>query len=98
MFSVPVHKDLMLACHITGIYDVNRRTTLEDNNYDLVKDWAESIAAQSLDGIIFHNKLTEENCAKHKNEHVSFVKMDYNHQFNSNVCRYLIYGDFVRVE
>lgn len=96
MFSVSGHKDLILACHITGIYDVNRRTTLEGNDYELVRDWAESIAAQNLRGIIFHNNFTEESCAKHQNEHISFVKIAYNPQFNPNVFRYLIYRDFLR--
>ena len=48
---------LVLACHITGVYDVNRNMTLPDDNYELVKDWAESIARANLKGVIFHNNF-----------------------------------------
>ena len=38
-------QDLVLACHITGVYDVNRNMTLADDSYELVREWAESVAA-----------------------------------------------------
>ncbi|MFM2401868.1 MAG: hypothetical protein RI950_1385, partial [Bacteroidota bacterium] len=62
---------LVLACHITGVYDVNRSTTLPDDSYDLVKDWAESIAAAKLRGILFHNNFSDETCARFENEYIS---------------------------
>lgn len=30
-------KNVIMACLITGIYDVNRSETLEDDNYELVR-------------------------------------------------------------
>ncbi|MFM9950217.1 MAG: hypothetical protein ACKV1O_19945 [Saprospiraceae bacterium] len=89
-------KQLILACHFTGIYDVNRNTTLEDDDYSIVQAWAESIAALQLKGIIFHNNFTSETCSKYQNEHLVFIKIDYNPRFNPNVYRYLIYRDFLR--
>jgi hypothetical protein len=86
---------LVLACHITGVYDVNRSTTLPDDSYDLVKDWAESIAAAKLRGILFHNNFSDETCARFENEYVSFVRIDYNPTFNPNVFRYFVYRDYV---
>ena len=44
--------DVIMACHITGVYDVNRTTTLDDDNYELVRDWAESVAEHQLQGIL----------------------------------------------
>ena len=52
------NSNLILASHITGVYDVNRNTTLQDNNYELVRNWAESLSAAHLQGIIFHNNFT----------------------------------------
>jgi len=86
---------LVLACHITGVYDVNRSTTLPDDSYDLVKDWAESIAATKLRGILFHNNFSDETCARFENEYISFVRIDYNPAFNPNVFRYFVYRDYV---
>jgi hypothetical protein len=88
--------DVIMACHITGVYDVNRNTTLDDDNYELVRDWAESIAKHHLQGIIFHNNFTSETCEKFKNEYISFIKVKYNPQFNPNVYRYFVYADFLQ--
>ena len=71
-----VNSNIVLACHITGIYDVNRNTTLQDNNYELVRNWAESLSAAHLQGVIFHNNFTAETCEKYENEHIYFIKID----------------------
>ncbi len=86
---------LVLACHITGIYDVNRSTTLPDDSYELVQEWAESVAKANLRGIIFHNNFSKETCSRFENEHISFVHIDYNPKFNPNVFRYFVYRDYL---
>jgi hypothetical protein len=88
--------DVIMACHITGVFDVNRNTTLDNDKYELVRDWAESVAKQQLQGIIFHNNFTLETCEKFKNDYISFNKIDYNNQFNPNVYRYFVYNDFLQ--
>ena len=98
-FEIPrflPNTDVIMACHITGIYDVNRNTTLDDDQYDLVHDWAESIARQGLQGVIFHNNFSVETCKKFKNEYISFIEIAYNHAFNPNVYRYFVYQDFLK--
>lgn len=85
-----------MACHITGVYDANRNMTLDDDNYELVRNWAESLAARSLRGLIFHNNFTLESCKKYSNEYISFIKINYNTQFNPNVYRYFVYNDFLK--
>lgn len=84
-----------MACHITGVHDVNRNNTLQGDDYTLVKDWAESIADLKLNGIIFHNNFTAGTCEKYQNTHISFIKVAYDAQFNPNVYRYLVYQDFL---
>jgi hypothetical protein len=91
-----INPNLIMACHITGVYDVNRNTTLEDNNYELVRYWAESIAANNLHGIIFHNNYSEVTCRNYENENISFIRIKYNTQFNPNVYRYFVYKDFLQ--
>jgi hypothetical protein len=88
--------NVIMACHITGVHDVNRNTTLDNDKYELVRDWAESVAKQQLQGIIFHNNFILETCEKFKNEYISFIKIDYNNQFNPNVYRYFVYNDFLQ--
>ena len=88
--------NLVMACHITGVYDVNRNTTLDNDSYELVKDWAQSITAANLKGIIFHNNFSEETCNAIESENISFIKVDYDPQFNPNVYRYFVYRDFIQ--
>jgi hypothetical protein len=96
MNSLPVHSQLVMACHITGIYDVNRSNTLPDDDYELVRTWANSIQALDLHGIIFHNNFSETTCARYQSDHLSFIRVTHNPQFNPNVFRYLVYRDFLR--
>lgn len=46
-------KNIIMACLITGIYDVNRSETLENDKYELVQHWAESLTSIKLNGLIF---------------------------------------------
>ncbi len=88
--------NLIMTCHTTGIYDVNRNTTLKNDDYELVRSWAESVATAKLKGIIFHNNFTTDTCQKHENEHISFIKIDHNPRFNPNVYRYFVYKNFLK--
>jgi hypothetical protein len=89
------NKNIIMGCHITGVYDVNRNTTLEDDNYSFVRTWAESISDKKLQGIIFHNNFSKETCEKYSNDSITFVKIAYNPSFNTNVYRYFVYYDFL---
>jgi len=88
--------NLVMACHISGVHDVNRNTTLADDSYELVRDWAQSIIAANLQGIIFHNNFSEDTCKSFENKNISFIKIAYNPQFNPNVFRYFVYRDFLQ--
>jgi len=91
----PRSENIVLACHIAGVYDVNRSTTLEHDCYALVQEWAESIAMLGLQGVIFHNNFSEDTCEKYSNENISFIKIEYDEKWNPNVFRYFIYRDFL---
>lgn len=88
--------NLILACHITGVHDVNRNRTLKDNDYELVKDWAASIADCKQKGIIFHNNFSEETCEQYQNEYILFVRIAYAAEYNPNVYRYFVYKKFLQ--
>lgn len=88
--------NLIMACHITSVYDVNRNTILEDDNYALVKAWAESISEKQLQGIIFHNNFSQETCDTFSNDSISFVKITHDPRYNPNVYRYFVYKTFLQ--
>ena len=93
-FKIP--NSLIVASHITGIYDVNRNTTLANDDFSMVADWARSIEALELHGIIFHNNFSEETCKLHQSDQLYFVKIDYNSLYNPNVFRYFVYEAFLK--
>jgi hypothetical protein len=92
----PPNTNLVMACLITGVHDVNRNTILANDSRQLLKDWAESIAEARLKGIVFHNNLSEEICKSFDNDTISFIKIVYDPQFNPNVFRYFVYLDFLK--
>ena len=93
-FNLP--NNLIVASHITGIYDVNRSTTLVNDDFSLVSEWAKSIAELGLQGIVFHNNFSKATCKLHQSDHLHFIKVKYNPQFNPNVFRYFVYAEFLK--
>ncbi len=88
--------NIIMACHITSVYDVNRNTILEDDNYALVQAWAESISEKQLQGIIFHNNFSQKTCDTFSNDSISFVKITHDPSYNPNVYRYFVYKVFLQ--
>ena len=94
--DLKISSNLIAASHITGVYDVNRSTTLANDDFSLVSDWANSITNLGLYGIIFHNNFSEETCKLHQSAHIQFIRVDYNSHYNPNVFRYSVYAEFLK--
>ncbi|MET4083808.1 hypothetical protein ABIB40_003780 [Pedobacter sp. UYP30] len=77
--------------------NVNRNTTLANDDFSLTAAWAESISTLGLQGIIFHNNFSEATCKLYQSEHIHFIKVDYNPQYNPNVFRYFVYSEFLKL-
>jgi hypothetical protein len=90
--------DVVLACHFTGIYDVNRNNVLTANDFSLVKEWADSLCKNEVQGILFHNNFSDITIAAHENNWLRFVRVDHNPDFNPNVYRYAIYHQFIQAQ
>jgi len=88
---------IIMACHLTGIYDVNRSTMLTDDDYSLVKDWADSATALNMTGIIFHNNFSAATCHQFESDSIKFIEVEYDAMYNPNVYRYFIYRYFLQL-
>ena len=95
MLAKITSENIIIACLLTGMHDVNRNTVLQNDDYSLVKKWADSIIEQNLHGIIFHNNFSKETCKKQANQNIQFVRVNPNPAYNPNVNRYFIYNDFL---
>ncbi|MGY3055174.1 hypothetical protein ACVWYG_003387 [Pedobacter sp. UYEF25] len=91
-----IRGNFIVASHITGVYDVNRSTTLADDDFSLVSEWANSITKLGLQGIIFHNNFSELTCRLHQSNHIHFINIEYNPQYSPNVFRYAVYDEFLK--
>ena len=96
MHSKKNYIQIIMGCMLTGIHDVNRNTVLQNDDYSLIKDWANSIIALNLQGIIFHNNFSTETCLKYENKNIHFIQVKHDASFNPNVYRYFIYKDFLK--
>ena len=103
MFSVPpafpflAGQPLVMACHITGVYDVNRNSILPGDDFAQVQAWATSLKAQQVNSIIFHNNFSADTCAAQQHKHVHFICIEHDAAFNPNIYRYIIYREFLRL-
>ncbi len=95
MFNLKIRKNVILACQITGIYDVNRNEILADDDYSSIKNWCDSLINLDLQGVIFHNNYSETFCERFSNKNIQFIKVQYDAKFNPNVYRYFMYRDFM---
>ncbi len=93
--ALPIQSDVVLACLLTGKYDVNRNTTWQANDYNIMADWAEAVLKKGLQGIVFHNHFSEEICQKYQNEQLLFVRINTDSPLNPNVYRYVVYDAFL---
>lgn len=97
MTDFKIAKNIILASHITGIYDVNRSTVLANDDFSIVEKWAKSVAEMGLQGIIFHNNFSEGTCQTHQSDCIRFIKVEYDSKFNPNVYRYFLYNEFLKL-
>lgn len=92
MFS----KNVICASVFTGVYDVNRREMLLQDDFSIIEKWYNSILDIGLSGFVFHNGFSEHTIAKYQSESIQFIKVGFDGQLNANVFRYLVYEDFLK--
>jgi len=93
--DLQLSNNVILGCHISGVYDVNRSQMLSDDDFSIIEKWANSIAKLHLQAIIFHNNFSEETVLKHQSAHLLFIKIAHHIRFNPNVYRYFVYSQFL---
>lgn len=89
-------KNIILACLISGVYDVNRNEILDNNDFTVIENWYNSIISNGLEGVIFHNGLSEKIIKKYQNNNILFKKIDISTLYSPNVYRYFLYQDFLQ--
>ncbi len=91
-----IAKNYVLACQISGVYDVNRNEILPADDFTLIQNWYNSVVDLKLNGIIFHNNFSDETCQNYENQFIKFIKIDFDNKYNPNVYRYHVYNEFIK--
>ncbi len=89
-------ENAVLACHLTGIYDVNRNNTQPHNDTSYILNWAKSLHVNNVIGILFHNGFSANTTANFPYKNIQFIHVTYNSTFNPNVTRYFYYKSFLQ--
>ena len=90
--------NIIAATILTGVYDVNRNQMIAEDDFSQVHDWYQSLAALGLNGIIFHNCLSNTTVQQYQTSHIKFSRVAYNSTISPNAYRYIIYNQFLQKE
>jgi len=93
--NLKLSNKLILGCHISGVYDVNRNQMLLDDDFSIIEKWSASISKLNLQAIIFHNNFSDSTVSKYQSDHLIFIKITHDIRFNPNVFRYSLYSQFL---
>ena len=88
--------NLICASLFTGAYDVNRNETLPLDDVKLIEKWSDSIRTLGLQGMVFHNNFSDKTISEYQDEHIRFLKVEFNSPLSANVFRYLVYFNFLK--
>ena len=93
--NIKLSNQLILGCHISGVFDVNRTQMLQDDDFSIIENWVNSISKLNLQAIIFHNNFSESTVLKHQSKNLLFIRITHDERFNPNVFRYFVYNQFL---
>jgi hypothetical protein len=86
----------VLCCHIAGVFDVNRRAISPQDDFSMLEPWLNSVVAQGVKAIIFHNHFTAATCTRYAHPLLVFERVVYNETYSPNVFRYFAYRDYLQ--
>ena len=93
--NLKLSNNVILGCHITGVFDVNRSQMLQDDDFSIIENWVNSISKLNLQAIIFHNNFSESTVEKYESQNLLFIRIAHDERFNPNVFRYFVYNQFL---
>jgi len=90
------YTNYIFACHITGVYDVNRNETLAADDISLCLPWIRSVEKAGLKAVLFHNNFSAATVNAYSCANLQFQQINYDVTFKPNVYRYKAYCDYLQ--
>ncbi len=85
---------VILSCYMTSKKDPQRDLFQDNNNYEYIKPWYESVKKHDLHGIIFYDQLSDEFVEQYKTEKIIFIKTKIG-KFSINDERFILYYKYL---
>lgn len=88
------YDNVVLTCYMTSKKDPQRNIYMENNNYDYIKPWYESMLKCDLHGIIFYDLLSDDFIDKYQTDKIIFIKCKMG-CYSINDERFIIYYKYL---
>lgn len=88
------YENVVLTCYMTSKKDPQRNIYQNNNNYEYIKPWYESMKERKLHGIIFYDLLSDEFVNTYQTDKIIFKKCKIG-QYSINDERFIIYYKYL---
>ena len=85
---------VVLTVYMTGKKDPQRGIFQDNNSYEYIKPWYETMKEKQLHGVIFYDKLSNKFIEKYQTDKIFFIKATLG-SYSINDERYIIYHNFL---
>jgi hypothetical protein len=88
--------EIVLTAYFTSKIDWQRRIQLENNNFQYIRGWYESVHRNGMKGVIFHDRLSNSFSACYETDQVRFIRRSLQTKYSINDERFLHYSDWLK--
>jgi hypothetical protein len=74
---------------------VHTKVKVNEDRWGYIKDWHESLSSHQINGLVFHDGLSDEFVNEHTNEYIKFQKVP-EEIYNACDARWVVYHNFIR--
>tara|TARA_B100000674_G_scaffold454015_1_gene426659 strand:- start:417 stop:1313 length:897 start_codon:yes stop_codon:yes gene_type:complete len=88
------YKEVVLTCYFNSKKDPQRNIKIDNDSYEYIKPWYETMKKQNLHGIIFYDNLSSNFISKYQTEKIIFIKSNIG-KYSINDERYILWYKFI---
>ena len=93
LLDIQTHELIVLSTYFTSKKDPQRDVFQEENDFQYIKNWYESIVEHDLVAFVFHDGLSDSFIVEYQNWNVRFIECNLG-AFSLNDERFFIYTEF----
>tara|TARA_B100000674_G_C37968844_1_gene975934 strand:+ start:1859 stop:2653 length:795 start_codon:yes stop_codon:yes gene_type:complete len=95
-FSNLGDENVIMTTYFCNKNDPQRPKRAPCNDFQYIKPWYNSIKKLGLNGVVFHDGMSDNFIKQYQTEKIKFVYVDSNsYEFSLNDLRYFVYHDFL---